>query len=147
GAVYPVFVELSGTLVAENLLLVFELLSIWTALRARRAPRRRGVYLWIAATGVLTGLATLTHENAAVFLLPLGVAAWSAVRARAGVGGRRVRGRPGLRALAGPAVLVVCACVMIAPWTIRNANELHHFVPVSTETGITLVGTYNATSA
>ncbi len=155
GAAYPVFVELSGTLVAENLLLVFELLSIWTALRARRAARRGGVYLWIAATGVLTGLATLTHENAAVFVLPLGVAAWSAVRAR-GVGGggvpRRPGGsgvprRPGLRALAGPALLVACAAAMIAPWTIRNANELHHFVPVSTETGITLVGTYNATSA
>ena len=36
---------------------------------------------------------------------------------------------------------------MIAPWTIRNAVELHHFLPVSDETGITLVGTYNATSA
>ena len=150
GAVYPVFVELSGTLVAENLLLVFELLSIWTALRARRARRVSGVYLWIAATGVLAGLATLTHENAALFVLPLGVAAWSALRARpprAGVGGGRVPRRPGLRALAGPAVLVLCACAMIAPWTIRNAKELHHFVPVSTETGITLVGTYNATSA
>jgi hypothetical protein len=52
-----------------------------------------------------------------------------------------------LRALAGPALLVVCACAMIAPWTIRNAIELHHFVPVSDETGITLVGTYNADSA
>jgi hypothetical protein len=146
GAVYPVFVELSGTLVAENLLLVFELLSIWTALRARRADRVAGVYLWIAATGVLTGLATLAHENAALFVLPLGVAAWSAVRARVGMGGGRAS-RPGLRALTGPALLVLCACAMIAPWTVRNAVELHHFVPVSTETGITLVGTYNATSA
>jgi hypothetical protein len=145
-AVYPVFVELSGTLVAENLLLVLELASIWTALRARRAGGSRfpgRVYLWIAATGVLAGLATLAHENAAVFALPLGVASWSALRARAPTGTRR----PGLRALAGPALLVVCACAMIAPWTIRNAIELHHFVPVSDETGITLVGTYNADSA
>jgi hypothetical protein len=92
-AVYPVFVELSGALVAENLLLVFELASIWTALRARRAGGSRfpgGVYLWIAATGVLTGLATLAHENAALFVLPLGVACWSALRAR-GVRGSRVR--------------------------------------------------------
>ncbi|HEY1713336.1 MAG TPA: glycosyltransferase family 39 protein [Solirubrobacteraceae bacterium] len=148
-AVYPVFVELSGALVAENLLLVFELASIWTALRARRAGGSRfpgGVYLWIAATGVLTGLATLAHENAALFVLPLGVACWSALRAR-GVRGSRVPRRPGLRALAGPALLVACACAMIAPWTIRNAVELHHFIPVSDETGITLVGTYNADSA
>jgi 4-amino-4-deoxy-L-arabinose transferase-like glycosyltransferase len=145
-AVYPVFVELSGTLVAENLLLVFELAAIWTALRARRARRTAGAYAWIAATGILTGLATLTHENAAVFVLPLGVAAWSVARARV-VGESRVSRRPGLRALAAPAVLLLCTCAMIAPWTIRNAVELHHFVPVSDETGITLIGTYNATSA
>lgn len=143
GAVYPVFVELSGTLVAENLLLAFELASIWTALRARRARGAACMYAWIAATGVLTGLATLTHENAVLFLLPLGVAAWSVARARAPVSTRR----PGVRALAAPALLVACTCAMIAPWTIRNAVELHHFVPVSDETGITLVGTYNATSA
>jgi 4-amino-4-deoxy-L-arabinose transferase-like glycosyltransferase len=141
--VYPVLVELSGTLVAENLLLVFELASIWTALRARRARRVVGAYFWIVATGVLAGLATLTHENAALFVLPLGVAGWSVLRARAGPGVRR----PWLRALAAPAVLVACACAVIAPWTIRNAVELHHFVPVSDETGITLIGTYNATSA
>jgi dolichyl-phosphate-mannose-protein mannosyltransferase len=155
-AVYPVFVELSGTLVAENLLLAFMLASIWTALRARRARRTAGVYAWIAATGVLTGLGTLTHENAVLFVLPLGVAAWSVARARAvararTVGGSRTgRGglsRPGVRALTAPALLVACTCAMIAPWTIRNAVELHHFVPVSDETGITLLGTYNATSA
>jgi dolichyl-phosphate-mannose-protein mannosyltransferase len=142
-AVYPVWVELSGTLVAENLLLVFELAAIWTALRARRARRVGGVYVWMAVTGVLTGLATLTHENAALFVLPLGVAGWSALRRCAPAGTRR----PGLRALGAPGVMVVCACAMIAPWTIRNAEELHHFVPVSDETGITLIGTYNATSA
>jgi len=148
-AVYPVFVELSGTLVAENLLLVFELGSIWTALRARRAGGTAAMYGWIAATGILAGLGTLTHENAALFLLPLGVAVWTAARARVVDGSRVGGGRvpPGLRALVAPAVLVLCTCAMIAPWTIRNADELHHFVPVSTETGITLVGTYNATSA
>ena len=141
-AIYPVFVVQTETLVAENLLLVFELASIWTALRARRA---RHPLPWFAAAGVLTGLATLTHENAALFVLPLGFAAWSVMRARGAE--RPGRSRPRLRALGGPAVLVACACVMIAPWTIRNAVELHAFVPVSDETGITLLGTYNATSA
>ena len=142
-AVYPVFVVLSGTLVAENLLLVFELASIWAALRARRS---RHPLVWCAATGVLIGLATLTHENAALLLLPLGVAMWSVARAR-GAGGSRASRRPALRALWAPAVVVACVCLIIAPWTIRNAVELHHFVPVSDETGITLLGTYNATSA
>ena len=77
-AVYPVLVELSGTLVAENLLVVFQLAAIWAALRARRSGHP---YAWIAATGVLTGLATLTHENAIVILIPLAFAVVAAARA------------------------------------------------------------------
>jgi 4-amino-4-deoxy-L-arabinose transferase-like glycosyltransferase len=137
-AFYPVLVELSGTLVAENLLVLFELAATYTALRARRA---RHPYLWFAATGLLTGLATLTHENAALFVIPFGLAAWGIARRRTS------RARPSLRALAAPAVLLVFTAAMIAPWTIRNADELHAFVPVSDEAGITLVGTYNPVSA
>jgi hypothetical protein len=43
--------------------------------------------------------------------------------------------------------LVATAALTIAPWTIRNALDLHSFVPISDETGITLVGTYNPASA
>jgi hypothetical protein len=124
---YPVLIEQTGTLVAENLLVVLELVAVWTALRARRSPRP---YRWIAAAGVLVGMAALTHQNAILLLLPFGVAAWSA--------GTRVRGT---------ALLVICTAAMVAPWTIRNAVELHQFVPISDETGITLVGTYNRSSA
>jgi hypothetical protein len=49
--------------------------------------------------------------------------------------------------VAAVAVLGLAAAAVIAPWTIRNAVELHHFVPVSDETGITLRGTYNPESA
>lgn len=131
-AVYPVFVELAGTLVAENLLVVFVLASVWTALRARRSRRPLG---WIVAIGVLAGLATLAHENAAIFVIPLAVAA-------AGAAGRSWR-----RRLLGALTLLVATAAMIAPWTIRNAVELHHFIPVADETGITLRGTYNQASA
>ncbi len=131
-AFYPVLIELSGTLVAENLLIVFELAAVWAALRVRRARRP---YAWVAGAGVLTGLAALTHQNAILMVLPLGIAVWA--------------GRPrfSLRALAAPALFLVMVVLTIAPWTIRNAVELHRFVPVSDETGITLVGTYNAASA
>jgi hypothetical protein len=124
---YPVLIEQTGTLVAENLLVVLELAAVSTALRARGSPHP---YRWIAATGVLSGLATLTHQNAILLMLPLGVAVWSA--------GSRARGI---------VLLVICTAAMIAPWTIRNAVELHRFIPVSDETGITLVGTYNRYSA
>jgi hypothetical protein len=49
--------------------------------------------------------------------------------------------------VAAVAVLLLAAAAVITPWTIRNAVELHHFVPVSDETGITLRGTYNPESA
>ena len=40
-------------------------------------------------------------------------------------------------------MLVVAALLTITPWTIRNARELHHFVPISTQFGSALAGTYN----
>jgi Dolichyl-phosphate-mannose-protein mannosyltransferase len=169
-AVYPVFIEMSGVLMSENLLLVFELAAVWTALRAQRA---RYPYVLIGATGILLGLATLTHQNAIVFVIPLGFAAAAAARPRAkrqvaaghsvgstivtstGLHGRPEARTPGRdrwwhrrgKAAGAVAVLVVTTVLMILPWTIRNAIELHHFIPVSDETGITLVGTYNPTSA
>jgi hypothetical protein len=103
-----------------------------------RAARSAWPYRWIAGAGVLTGLATLTHVNGVVLVLPLGFAAW---RLRQTVAAEL------RRPLAGPVLLVVTAALAVAPWTIRNAVELHRFIAVSDETGITLVGTYNPASA
>jgi len=149
-AVYPVAVELSGTLVAENLLIVLELAAVWTALRARRAggaglPGR--AYLWIAATGVLIGAATLSHQNAILLVIPLAFAAAAAGGVATAARPRPNRTRARVRALAAPTMLIIITGATIAPWTIRNAIELHHLVPISDETGITLVGAYNPVSA
>ena len=132
---YPVLVELSAMIVAESLLTALMLAALWAGLRARRAlgPGRR--YVWVAGAGVLTGLAALAHENGILLLIPLIAAVWAG----------RARFRP--RALAAPALLVATAALTIAPWTIRNALDLHSLAPISDETGITLVGTYNAASA
>ncbi len=154
-AVDPVLIELSGVLVAENLLVVLELLAVWTGLRARGSPRP---WRWIGAAGALTGLATLTHENAVVMVLPLAVAAVVAVRrgtrpdaghhtpAMLSFGAQRPPG--GMRRAGGAlALLLACTAAAIAPWTVRNALQLHRFVPVADEAGITLRGTYNPVSA
>jgi 4-amino-4-deoxy-L-arabinose transferase-like glycosyltransferase len=127
GAIYPVLVELSAVLVAENLLTALVLAAIWAGLRARRSqhPHR-----WIAGAGVLTGLATLAHVNAIVLVVPLGVAAW--------------RIRPRLRS---PALLIATTVLAVLPWVVRDAVLMHSFIRVSDEDGITLVGTYNHTSA
>jgi len=134
-AVYPVLIELSVVLVAENLLTLLVLATVYAGLRVRRARSTRTTYAWVAGTGVLAGLAALTHENAIVMLIPLLVAVW--------------RGRPRLkpRSLIAPALLITVTAITILPWTIRNAVVMHHFIPVSDETGITLVGTYNVASA
>jgi 4-amino-4-deoxy-L-arabinose transferase-like glycosyltransferase len=131
-AVYPVLIELSGTLVAENLLTVFILLAVWAALRARRGRRS---FAWTAAAGLFAGLAVLTHQNAAVIVVPLVIAVWT--------------GRPRwtLRALEPPIMLLAVTVITVSPWTIRNSEELHRVIPVSDEIGITLAGTYNSVSA
>ena len=134
-AIYPVLIELSVTLVAENLLTALVLAAVYAALRVRRARSARTAYAWVAGTGLLTGLATLAHENGIVLLIPLIPAVWI--------------GRPRLRprSIAAPVLLIATVALTIAPWTIRNAVVMHHFIPVSDETGITLVGTYNVASA
>jgi 4-amino-4-deoxy-L-arabinose transferase-like glycosyltransferase len=134
-AAYPVFTELAGTLVAENLLTLLVMAALYAALRARRAGKTATRYAWVAGAGVLTGLATLTHENGVLILAGLIPAVWT------------VRPRLTLRSLAAPALLVALTALTIVPWTIRNAVELHSFIPVSDETGVTLVGTYNVASA
>ena len=123
-AVYPALIELSGTVYAENLMIPLILAAIWTALRARRSDRP---YRWVVAAGVLTGLATLTHQNGIVVLLALLPAVWAIRRA--------------------PLLLVALTALTIAPWTVRNAIVMNRFIPVSDETGLTLAGTYNPTSA
>jgi 4-amino-4-deoxy-L-arabinose transferase-like glycosyltransferase len=134
-AVYPVLIELSGVLVAENLLMALVLAAVYAGLRVRRARSALTACAWATGAGVLTGLATLTHENGILILLPLIAAVWT--------------GRPRLKArsLGAPALLIAATALTILPWTIRNEVVMHRFIPVSDETGITLVGTYNAASA
>jgi 4-amino-4-deoxy-L-arabinose transferase-like glycosyltransferase len=126
-AIYPVLVELSAVLVAENLMTALILAATWTGLRARRSAHP---YRWIGAGGVLAGLATLTHVNSLLVIAPLAFAAW---RAR--------------RGWIAPALLLAATLLTITPWIVRNAVTMHRFVFVTDETGITLRGTYNSASA
>ncbi|MBV9001152.1 MAG: glycosyltransferase family 39 protein [Solirubrobacterales bacterium] len=134
-AFYPVLIEMSSTLAAENLLSALVLAAVYAGLRVRRASQPASAYGWIVGAGVLTGLAALTHENGILILFPLIAAVWT----------RAPRLRP--RSLIAPATLLAATALTIAPWAIRNAITLHRFIPISDETGITLVGTYNPESA
>jgi 4-amino-4-deoxy-L-arabinose transferase-like glycosyltransferase len=132
-AAYVPWIVLGSTLMSENLLIVLELGALGAVLRARRASGRRAA--WVALAGVLAGLATLTHENGVVLLVPLALAVWTE------------RPRFSRRALVAPLALIAVAALTIAPWTIRNAVVMHRLIPVADETGVTLAGTYNRVSA
>ena len=88
------------------------LLALLTLL-ALEAYERRSFWL-AAAAGAVTGLAVL--GNSRLVLLPLVVAPYVAWRVR-----------PGVRALAAGAIVVVAAAAAVAPWVIRNRAEIGCF--------------------
>ncbi len=127
-AVYVPLITVGGAVMSEPLFDLFMLASLAAAIAHRRSLHR---YRYALLAGVLAGLATLTRANAMILLVPLAIAVWDVRpwRSRAAIGP--------------PLVLVVAALLTIAPWTVRNAVELHAFVPVSTQFGSALAGTYN----
>ena len=128
-AVFPPLVFLNSSLVSEALFLPLEVAALAAVLVARRAPRPLP---WAALAGVLCGVATLTRVVGLLLVVVAAAGVWAA---------RRPAGR---RALAAPAVVAGCAALVVAPWTVRNAIEFDSFVPVATQEGINLSGSYNA---
>ena len=126
-AVYVPLIPVGGAVMSEPLFAALLLAALAAVIQHRRSTHRwRGC----CSAGVLAGLAMLTRANALILLLPLGSRS-----------GPRPRLSP--RALAPPAVLVVVALLTVSPWTIRNAVGFDRFVPVSTQLGSALAGTYN----
>jgi 4-amino-4-deoxy-L-arabinose transferase-like glycosyltransferase len=119
GAVYVPLILVGQSIMSEPLFVLCLLGAIACALHSRRWP-------WVVAAGVLMGLAVLGRANAVILLLPLALAVW-----------RRGSWAP-------PVVLCVCAGLTVLPWTIRNYETFHAFVPVSTQFGSALAGTYNS---
>ena len=122
-AVDTPLILVGGSLLSEPLFVALVLGAVYAVLRSGTA--RRGL-LWVASAGVLVGLAALTRSTGLVLLVPLGLAV-----------ARRPR-RP-----AAVVVLLLATGVTLAPWTIRNELRMHAFIPVSTQVGSWLAGTYN----
>ena len=126
-AVFPALIVLNGSLLSESLFLPIELGLTLTVV----ALRRTGPRLWLALlAGALCGLAALTRTVGVVFVIPI---LWAII---AGGSGWRERAQ-------GVAVAVLSLVLVMTPWTIRNAEAFHAFVPLNTQTGITLAGVYN----
>lgn len=133
GAVYPPLLLGGYGLNYEPLMGLLMVVVLACGLAWRRHPERRR---WLVAAGLFTGAGILCRENAAVVLIPLGMMILA-------------RGRQGSRlAVVGRLALVVgCAALVVAPWSIRNAIQLHAFVPVSDSAGLALASEYNSYSA
>jgi 4-amino-4-deoxy-L-arabinose transferase-like glycosyltransferase len=128
GAVYVPLILVGGSIMSEVLFAALLLGALAAAIAHRRSAHR---WRWALLAGVLGGLTVLTRANALVLLVPLAFAVWD------------TRPRWSWRALGPPVVLGVVALLCVTPWTIRNAVVFHQFVPVSTQLGSALAGTYN----
>jgi 4-amino-4-deoxy-L-arabinose transferase-like glycosyltransferase len=135
---HPTLMLFGTSLQLEPMLATLALAAIAAALQYRRSHGQAG---WLVASGVLVGLAILTREVGIALLPPVAWLIWTTDRNPASDRPRRT-----LRGLAAPALAVLLSVLVVAPWTIRNAVELHAVVPVTTTGGIGLAGTYNQTS-
>lgn len=132
GAIYLPLIVVGVSLMTESLLVPLTLAATNCAVRAREAERRTR---WLVLAGVFAGLCALTRGNGIVVGVALAFVVWT------------VRPRRSLRSLAAPALLLAVMALTIMPWTIRNAIAQHAFIPVTTELGATLSGTYNSVAA
>jgi 4-amino-4-deoxy-L-arabinose transferase-like glycosyltransferase len=125
GALSPLALAVDASLESEALFTALVAGSACLALAARRSGRLAP----LAAAGALAGLAALTRTDGLLVAPAIALLA----------------SPPGWRPGRAAAVLAVAALV-ITPWTLRNGEAVDAFVPVSTETGNTLAGTYNPVS-
>jgi 4-amino-4-deoxy-L-arabinose transferase-like glycosyltransferase len=119
-AIYPALLEYQGMLMSEPLaatLLSGAVLSmLWAADREKPAA-------WLLP-GALLGATAMTRPEYLAIALLLSVV----VFVRGGASGWRP-------SLSQAALLLVGLVLVVAPWTVRNAIALGHFVPISTGAG------------
>jgi len=130
GALFLPLITLNETLLSESLFMPLELGLVLCLLSHWRRPRVRSALL----AGALCAAAALTRAVAEIWIVPVLIAFALAA------GPRSLR-------LGSMAAAIAAFAIVLAPWTIRNAEALHAFVPISTEGGLTLAGQYNPVTA
>lgn len=134
-ALYPALFIYDGWLYTESL---YTFLLTALCLCLLRIQRRQGQFsgLWLLCGGLL-GLLALTRPNGLLLIGLLWL--WAALLVWRKLLGRRV--------LCNVALATAIACLLIAPWTLRNAIVAHSFIPVATGDGTVLLGAYNDQAA
>ena len=129
-AVYPAFVWLPRLLLSENLSLFLLLLTLVTIILYLRTSRLG----WIVAFAVLCGLNSLVRG--ANLFLPIAAALGILIIRW------KSRSLNWSQALAPLLVMAAVFGLTLLPWTIRNYGVFHEVIPVATQDGITLYGSY-----
>lgn len=128
-AVHPLLVFFSGYLLTETTFTLALLLAIYTSMQWLKTPRPGRAI----GAGLMWGLAALTRPTA--LPLPLVVMAWAWAPL-----GLTVTSRERLKQLA---LLVLGVALIVGPWTVRNAFQMHALVPVTTGGGRSLLDANN----
>jgi len=125
-AVYPAFVWLPRLLLSENLSLFLMLVSLSAIILYLRTSR----IIWIVVFGVLCALNSLVRGGN--LFLPMVVA----------LGLLLLHWRNWKQLVAPLLAMTIAFIVTLLPWTIRNYRVFHHVVPIATQDGLTLYGSY-----
>lgn len=134
-AVYPALYIYDGWLYTESLYTFLLIATCYCVLRIQRDEGRRRS-LWLLC-GVLLALLALTRPNG---ILPIGlILLWTLFFCW-----RKLLHR---RALINVVLTALIACLLIAPWTLRNYLVSRSFIPVATGDGTVLLGAYNDQAA
>lgn len=129
-AIYPELYIYDGWLYTESLYIFLFFAFCYAVYRLQR-DRKRANWIWC---GVLLGLLSLTRPNGVLVLVLF--LFWAVV-----MGWRKVIP---WRVLAKSAAgITLITAIFVVPWTVRNYNVSHAFIPVATGDGTVLLGTYN----
>jgi len=126
---HPLLVLFSGYLLTEIPFCVTLVLALLLTAEWVKTPRPGRAF----GAGIAWGIATLTRPTA--LALPALAAAWAWLPLGLNV---PARGR-----LHQVAMLLLGVALTVGPWTLRNAVELHAFVPVTTGAGQALLDSNN----
>lgn len=126
-AVHPALVPYTAALMTEGVTAALLVIAAALASRARAAASARQALPWLAATGLVMGVATLVRPQSLLLAPVLGALA---APASIGWGGARLARAAGVLAL---------ALVTVAPWTARNCVRMHRCALVSVNGGWNLL--------